>query len=76
MTDTRQQQAVLRQCATARRVRQRYGAGTQVIATVSGMRGVVERHIPMTNAQGGVLVVRWENGHQGRISPINVEVIA
>jgi hypothetical protein len=34
------------------------------------MQGTVYRHVPQSNAQGGVLVVDWDNGVRGRIGPI------
>jgi uncharacterized protein YwbE len=37
--------------------------------------GVVERHVPTSNSQGGHLVVRWDNGVVGRISPIVVTAV-
>jgi hypothetical protein len=64
--DTPQQKAILRQSATARKVRKMYPEGTRVAATVSDMRGTVKRHVPGTNAQGGYLVVEWDSGNTGR----------
>jgi hypothetical protein len=70
--DTKQQKAILRTHKTAQKVRERFPAGMWVRARVGGMDGVVERHVPGTNAQGGVLVIRWDTGHVGRVSPITV----
>lgn len=72
MTDTPGQKRALRTRA-ARTVRARFPAGTPIVVPISGMRGVVKRHVPMRDAQGGYLVVEWENGHTGRVTPINVE---
>jgi hypothetical protein len=68
--DTPQQKAILRQNATARKVRADYPQGTRV--TTGRMDGTVYRHVPHSNAQGGVLVVDWDNGVRGRVSPIAV----
>jgi hypothetical protein len=81
MTDTKQQAAVLRQSKTAQAVRRQFPEGTRVRPNQSvyaGLTttGVVKRHIPMTDAQGGVLVVEWDNGTTGRMSPINLEVMS
>jgi hypothetical protein len=69
-TDTKQQKAILRQNRIARKVRATYPQGTRV--TTGRMEGIVYRHVPHSNSQGGVLVVDWENGHRGRISPIAI----
>lgn len=77
MTDTAQQKRILRTSATARKVRQRFPAGTRVRARVSSVEGTVVRHVPGLNAQGGYLVVQWDDGplgpRQGRHGPISVE---
>jgi hypothetical protein len=74
--DTRQQRAILRQNATARKVRRDFPKGTRVEGFTgergTGAFGTVERHVPHTNAQGGVLIVAWDNGSVGRSSPISV----
>jgi hypothetical protein len=70
--DTPQQKAILRQCKSARKVRATFPAGTRVVVDVSGVEGTVRRHVPGTDAQGGYLVVEWDNGVTGRITPINV----
>lgn len=73
-TDTRQQRAVLRQNKTARKVRKLYPQGQRIEVInpePTGHFGTVYRHIPQTNAQGGVLVVDFDNGIRGRIGPIN-----
>lgn len=72
-TDTPQQKAVLRQNKTARKVRAMYPQGTRV--TTGIMEGTVYRHVPHTNAQGGVVVVDWDNGIRGRIGPIAIKPV-
>lgn len=79
--DTPQQKAILRQSATARKVRRMYPAGTRVEGTSGaggegrGGYGTVRRHVPMTNAQGGTLTVEWDSGHVGRVSPGSVRKV-
>ncbi len=73
-TDTPQQKACLRQSRIARAVRRDYPQG-QRIASTAGREGTVYRHVPGTNAQGGHLVVDWDTGGRGRVSPINVRPI-
>lgn len=74
---TRQQQAIYRQCKTARRMRAKFPPGTRVEALagepvhVTG-RGIIQKHIPGTNAQGGYFVVLWDTGFTGRATPINI----
>jgi hypothetical protein len=74
--DTSQQRAVLRQNKTARNVRRDFPQGTRVEGFTgqhgTGAFGTVKRHVPHTNAQGGVLIVEWDNGICGRISPVAV----
>jgi hypothetical protein len=78
--DTAQQKAVLRRSAVARKVRKLFGPGTRVVVTPGAgveprpgaMTGTVKRHVPGVNAQGGYLVVVWDNGREGRISPGSV----
>jgi hypothetical protein len=74
--DTPQQKAILRQNKPARKVRADFPAGTRVEgftgAKGTGAFGTVKRHVPHTNAQGGVLVVEWDSGTTGRHSPISV----
>jgi hypothetical protein len=78
--DTPQQARILKTNKTARKVRERYGPGTRV-GSVGGpdgeikATGTVIRHVPGGNAQGGYLVVRWDNGQEGRIGPIAVKVL-
>lgn len=74
MNDTRQQQAILRQSRAARATRRRFPEG-KMIRSRAGMTGVVMRHVPTGNAQGGHLVVRWENGFRGRANPVSVEPV-
>ena len=75
--DTPQQKAVLRQSPTARRVRKMWPAGARVTAAGhdTGVLGTIQRHVPMTNAQGGDLVVLWDNGTTGRHSPIALRLV-
>jgi hypothetical protein len=81
--DTPQQKAVLRQNRTARTVRERFPVGTRVIVTPGAgaeprpgaQMGTVRRHVPQTNAQGGYLVVAWDSGVEGRISPGSVRSV-
>lgn len=79
MSDTPQQKAILRQCRAARIVRRRFPAGVRVWS-VGGtppkrlVQGTVLRHLPMTNAQGGMLVVAWDTGRTGNIGPAVVEL--
>ena len=71
-TDNPQQRAALIRNRAARTVRARFPAGTVVRGRGAGPdapSGVVLRHIPMGDAQGGVLVVRWDNGITGRAQP-------
>lgn len=81
-TDTPQQRATLRRSAVARRVRRDYPQGQRVESVPgpgmsgNGVFGTVHRHVPQSNAQGGHLVVDWDNGHRGRISPISVRPVA
>ena len=65
--DTKQQKMALRSSQAARLVRQRFPQGTRVISLAEA-RGVVERHVPQTNALGGYLVVRWDSGVVGRVT--------
>ena len=64
--DTEQQKVALRNTAAARKVRERFPVGTRITGRVGGQFGTVERHVPGTDAQGGVLVVKWDNGITGR----------
>jgi hypothetical protein len=77
--DTRQQTAILRQNRTARKVRRDFPQGTRVEGftgtTGTGSFGTVDRHVPHSNAQGGVLVIDWDNGRRGRHSPISVRKV-
>jgi hypothetical protein len=80
--DTRQQKAILRQCKTARAVRKQFPVGTRVVARDAAEPrpvGVVTRHVPGTDAQGGVLVVDWESERfgtlTGRHGPISLEKV-
>jgi hypothetical protein len=55
---------------SAQLCRKRFPTGTRV--TTGQMVGVVKRHVPGGNSQGGYLIVEWENGVTGRMSPIAV----
>jgi hypothetical protein len=72
--DTPQQKVILRQSAIARKVRAKFPEGTRVLSGGNDRavlaRGVVQRHVPGSNAQGGYLVVLWDNGHTGRHSAV------
>lgn len=83
--DTMAQHAILRKSGIARRVRAEYPVGSRVhvrvynttgriVIALSVLGGEVLRHVPAVNAQGGHLTVRWDNGHVGHMSPINLEV--
>jgi GNAT superfamily N-acetyltransferase len=79
--DTPQQKMALRTNRAARKVRERFGPGTRVVVTPGAgaeprggaQTGTVRRHVPGTNAQGGYLVVQWDNGREGRINPSSVQ---
>lgn len=73
MTDTPQQRRALRSNKAARWVRKNFPEGTRVTSGV--MNGTVTRHVPGLNAQGGHLVVEWDNGVTGRTGAINVRRI-
>lgn len=74
--DTPGQARVLRTHCTAKAVRRRYYPGTLVQprraanegAIPGSPVGVVRRHVPGTNAQGGHLVIEWPNGAVGNHS--------
>lgn len=78
--DTPQQRAALRDSRAAQRARQLYPPGTRVVVVPGvgaepkpdAMRGTVDRHVPGGDAQGGYLVVTWDSGVSGRITPVNV----
>ena len=83
--DTRRQHAILRQSRMARTIRAQYPVGARVhvrvydkagctVVALSVLGGEVLRHIPAANARGGYVTVRWDNGHVGHMSPINLEV--
>lgn len=72
--DSPTQRSCLKRSRSAQRCRIKFPAGTHV--TTGRMAGVVKRHVPGGNSQGGYLVVLWENGVTGRISPIAVEAVA
>lgn len=73
LVDTPQQRAILRQSAAARKARARFPEGTRVDSGAA--HGTVVRHVPGNNAQGGTIVVRWDNGTIGRHSAIMLTVI-
>jgi hypothetical protein len=70
MTDTPQQRRALRSNKAARFVRKNFPAGTRVTSGV--MEGTVIRHVPGLNAQGGHLVITWDNGHTGNHGAISI----
>lgn len=68
-----QQQHILRQSATARKVRALFPEGTRVtMRPGEGVQGTVVRHVPGLNAQGGYLVVQWDHGVTGRHSAVSL----
>jgi hypothetical protein len=69
-SDTPQQKRVLRTHRVAAKVRRDYPYGKRVSS--GRMDGTVYRHVPGSNGQGGYLVVDWDNGIRGRVSPIAV----
>lgn len=80
--DTPQQARLMRSKAgrTARAVRKLFPVGTRVTSshpsnTASALVGTVKRHVPAANGQGGHLVVEWDNGHTGNVSPIAIRVV-
>ena len=66
--DTAQQRYILRTNRSAQRVRRDFPAKTVISNTISGMRGVVDRHVPGNAADGGHLVVLWDNGITGKVT--------
>lgn len=80
MADTRQQKAALRHNKVAQAVRRQFPEGTVVRPrrdVYKGLTstGVVKRHVPGLDAQGGYLLVEWDNGVSGRMTPGNLEVV-
>jgi hypothetical protein len=78
-TDTPQQAHIVRTNRAARKVRAMFAPGTRVMgrefADDSGKPvGVVQYHVAQSNAQGGILVVLWDNGTVGRHGPISLRV--
>jgi hypothetical protein len=78
--DTAQQAQALRRNPVARSVRRTFPTGTRVEGWAgsgpTGALGTVKRHVPQNNAQGGYLVIRWDNGETGRHSAISVHPVA
>ena len=74
--DTPQQKAILRQTPTAKAVRAKYPPGTRVFThkgdKVPIAHGTVQRHVPATNAQGGHLTIKMDDGKIARLSPSQV----
>jgi hypothetical protein len=68
--DTPQQRTILRQRRNAQRVRRDFPAKTRIRNTISGWEGIVERHVPGVSADGGTLVVLWDNGIIGRVNVV------
>lgn len=58
--DTPAQKRILRSSATARKVRQNFPAGTRIRSS-AGTTGTVLRHVPGLSADGGYLVIQWDN---------------
>jgi hypothetical protein len=78
--DTPQQAHIVRTNRAARKVRAIFAPGTKVMgrefADDSGKPvGVVQYHVPQSNAQGGIIVVLWDNGTVGRHGPISLRVV-
>jgi hypothetical protein len=74
--DNAQQKAALRQNKAARAVREKFPVGAKVQARGAKEPkpvGIVERHIPGMNAQGGTLKVKWPNGNIGSHGAITLE---
>lgn len=71
--DTPEHRRILRSSTSAQKARERFPAGTKVRGRVGGHTGTVQRHVPGINSQGGLLVIRWDTGHVGRVGPITVD---
>jgi len=68
----------------------KFAAGTRVVGTdgpiiaqlpgqgrrYGTVQGTVVRFVEGNNAQGGYAVVRWDNGHTGRISPGSLALVS
>lgn len=91
MTDlTAQERAVLRTNRVARHVHAKFTVGTRVVAADGAppvdpnaqprrfgtVEGTVKRHIPMPNAQGGTIVVEWDNGITGRTNAGSLALVS
>jgi hypothetical protein len=76
---TSQQAAALRHNPVARSVRLAFPVGARVEGLAgsgpTGALGTVKRHVVQNNAQGGYLVVKWDNGEVGRHSAISLRVV-
>lgn len=76
--DTPEQARILRMkgAGAARKVRKVFPEGTRVAARagarISEVHGTVVRHVPGLNAQGGYLLVTWDNGNTGRHGAISL----
>ena len=73
--DTPQQRAALKASKVAQIVRRQFPATQRVEGRAhsgTGRLGTVQRHVPQLNAQGGYLVVLWDNGATGRHSAISL----
>lgn len=67
---------ILRSNKSAQTTRRRFPSGTRVVpreASDATNVGTVKRHVPGINAQGGYLVVEWDNGTTGRHGPISLK---
>lgn len=73
--DTPEQRRTLRVSKSAQNAREIFPAGTPVAGRVGGQTGVVKRHVPGVNAQGGYLLVEWESGTTGRTQPAAITPI-
>lgn len=81
--DTREQQAILRLYPSARRTREHFPIGCRVhvrsfnrrgeVVALSTTGGTVRRHVPLTDAQGGLLVITWDSGVTASHSPMNLQ---
>lgn len=71
--DNDEQRRILRSNKSAQTTRRRFPSGTRVVpreASDATNVGTVKRHVPGVNAQGGYLLVEWDNGATGRHGPI------
>jgi hypothetical protein len=69
---TPQQELALSKNKAAKALRHKFPAGSRVEG--SGLQGTVLKHIPGFSADGGYVVVKWDNGHTGRVTGLNTAV--